>query len=772
MALSHGAVVKALRYNDLVTCARLLALMRRQRRRESWIRVLSFVALAWCIASCADTPASPTPSTAPVVVTPTALPPAVGTALAFVDALNTLNYQAMYDFLEESSRSGLDPAMLEQNFVTERATATALTVTYQLRGGILTEGNTAAALLVSAWDTTLVDRFHVTATMKLKFDGQRWVVVWSRDLILPGLSAGTLLMQREMPPRGLIYAGDGTELAVQQERLVLGVRRGLIRDADEEKAMLELLGEITGRPPEQIQARYARVPADWFVPIAELEEDALTPYSSRLAPFAAVSAISKWTRSYPNGDLAPHVVGYVGAISPDKLPAYRARGFAGDEQVGLSGVEGYMDATLAGQPGGRLYLLRDDGSFELIAERPVERGLDVTLTLSPTLQRAVQSILGERTGAAVVLDARTSAVLAMVSYPAFDNAIFALSDQIEQRQRLLDDPKLPLLNRAVQGAYPPGSAFKIVVMAAGLAERVVRPEDVFVDPGYWDGLGQAYRKTCWLQRGHGRITLVNGLSASCNVVFYEIGKRLDAVGQSVLPAYARRFGFGASTGIELAGELAGMVPDPNWKRATRGEVWTSGDTVNMSIGQGFILVTPLQVAQMTAAVANNGELHRPYLVARLSSPFSHSEIQPEVVGQLELAPAVLQAIRTGMERVTTDPRLGTAARQFAGFEYYIVEAAGEPPRIVPARRLTAAERSRARRLIVAGKSGTAQAPQTDAKPFAWFTAYAPADAPQVVVTVLLENAGEGSAQAGPLVRQIMEAYFGLPLSTPVPPATP
>lgn len=727
-----------------------------------------WLVLVLLVASCSELTDTPAPTASPTLLPPTALPSAVGAALAFVDALNAQDYETVYELLDETSRIGLDTATLSQNFATERATATALTVTYQVRGGMLTEGDTATTSLTGAWDTILAGSFQTTGVMRLKFSAGMWRVIWSRDLILPGLSRGRLVMQREIPQRGAIYASDGTELAVQQDRLTLGVRRGLI-DSAQEPAMLEALSRITGLEAAQIQARYASAPADWFTPIASMDEDTLTQYSATLAQFPAVSAMPGFSRAYPNSRIAPHVVGYVGAIAPDKLNAYRARGFSGDEQAGLSGVEGYMDAALMGQPGGRLQLARDDGTVELVAQRPFVRGMDVTLTLSPELQLAAQSILGQRPGAVIALDPRDGAVLAMASYPTFDNAIFAFTtpDKAEARAQVLNDQGFPLVNRATQGSYPPGSTFKIVSMAAGLSEAVAQANEIFIDPGYWDGLGQEYRKTCWLQRGHGRISLVNGLSASCNVVFYEIGRRLDLSNQALLPAYARRFGFGRPTGVELAGELSGIAPDPDWKRAARGDVWTSGDTVNMAIGQGFLLATPLQVAQMTAAIANGGEIRRPHVVARLSSPGADIVTQPEVTGRLDLKPETLQAIQAGMVGTINDRRLGTTARQFEGFDYYLVSDESGGISVVPGRRLTARQRSAARPLIVAGKSGTAQAPQPNAKPHAWFTAYAPADDPRIVVTVLLENTGEGSVNAAPLARQLIEAYFGLPISTPV-----
>ncbi|MCX7939222.1 MAG: penicillin-binding transpeptidase domain-containing protein, partial [Thermoflexales bacterium] len=359
--------------------------------------------------------------------------------------------------------------------------------------------------------------------------------------------------------------------------------------------------------------------------------------------------------------------------------------------------------------------------------------LDLTLTLSPTLQRRVQQLLGARAGAVVVMHPADGAVLAMASVPAF----------VIGEMHAADVRGGALLNRASQGQYPPGSTFKIVTLAAALEEGIAQPETRFFDPGYWEGFGSRFRQWCWLRSGHGRISLRDGLAASCNVVFYELGRQLNARAEDALSRYARAFGFGQPTGVELE-EEAGLVPDPTWKQRALGERWVGGDAVNLAIGQGALLATPLQVARMTAAVANGGMLVRPRLV---------SAAPPERV-PLPLRPETLRAIQDAMLGVTTSPRYGTAFAAFRGFDY-----CERQQQWVRCAELPAHQRATLRRLRVAGKTGTAQA-SLGRKPFAWFTGYAPADDPQVVVTVLLENAGEGSAEAAPLARAVLEAYFG------------
>jgi penicillin-binding protein 2 len=728
----------------------------RQAHPAHAIRGAAAVALAALLAASAacSAPAPPPDATPTSAPTATPYPPGAGTAVQFVDALNRQDFDALYSLLDQPSRERLkDVAGLAADYLSALNAATALTVTYQLRGGLLARGAQAVASWSSAWQTVQAGTFEVSGTLELRYDAGAWRIPWTRDLILPSLEGGQLSLQRQVPPRGDIFAADGSVLALHTEVTTLGVRRGAIKDAAQEAAMLGALSELTGLSREDIRARYASAPADWWVPIADLDEDAPPGKGGLIAPYEAVSARTRAGRRYEQTTLAPHVVGFVGPIPSEALERYLARGYAGSETVGLSGVEAFMEPVLAGQAGVQLLILKPEQPAVTVAEVPFQRGADVTLSLSPTLQRAVQSLLGARPGAAVVLDARSDAVLAMATYPSYDLAVFTDDSRVGERAALIADPARPMVNRATQAGYPPGSTFKMVTFAAGVSEGLTTPDEVFADPGYWDGLGKEYRKTCWLKTGHGRITLQNGLSASCNVVFYELGKRLDDRGQSLLAAYARRFGFGQPTGVELAGEYAGIVPDPEWKRAARGEVWTTGDGVNMAVGQGFMLVTPLQVAQMAATIANDGQPARARIVASPAGAAGEPPASPAA------RPDIVSALQAAMQGVTSNRRYGTTVATFASLDYYQVDG-----QWVAGRALTARQRAGAEKLVVAGKSGTAQAPGADDKPFAWFAAYAPASDPRVAVAVVLENAGEGSAFAAPLARQVVEASLGLPVS--------
>ncbi len=411
--------------------------------------------------------------------------------------------------------------------------------------------------------------------------------------------------------------------------------------------------------------------------------------------------------------------------------------------MGISGLEAWGQSILAGTNGARLYLVNADGTYQgSMAERMPERGRAIFTTIDRALQASAEQALGSRKGAVVALDVHTGAVRALASGPTFDSNAFLRPNDDWERSVILNDPAQPLLNRATLGQYPAGSVFKIVTMATALGPGGMTAGTPFFCPGYWDGLGEANRKMCWLETGHGDITLADGLTASCNVVFYEVGARLDAIDDTALPTFGKGFGLGEVTGLKELPEATGLMPDPSWKRAVYGEYWSTGDTVNLAIGQGYLLVTPLQIARMVAAVANDGTLYRPYLVDHIegNDQVPAQVTQPEAVGNVPVSAAQLAIIREAMLGVTTNVELGTATHRFTGL--------GIP---------------------VAGKTGTAETAQETDLPHSWFAGYYPADNPEIAMVVMLENAGEGSSVAAPMFRQIIEGYYGLPI-TPLPEA--
>jgi penicillin-binding protein 2 len=340
------------------------------------------------------------------------------------------------------------------------------------------------------------------------------------------------------------------------------------------------------------------------------------------------------------------------------------------------------------------------------------------------------------------MDVNDGRVLALATWPRFDPNLFAEGIDPQAWSALVNDPATPLVNRTIQGQYPPGSTFKIVTMGTIIERGGVKPTQTYNCPGVWNKLG--WPMTCWLKSGHGSIDLVTALTASCDVTFYQIGYDLSFIDKDALPSYARSFGLGAPTGIgnalagsgDLLGEAAGLVPDDEWKRQTYGEGWATGDNVNLAIGQGFLLTTPLQMCRLVAAVGNGGTLYRPQIVWKIAATDQEPEMtfRPERVGRLPITQTTLDAIRTGLEGVTTSSR-GTAAHRFVDFDY-----------------------------PVAGKTGTAQ--NEGELPHAWFIGYLPAGDPEIAIVAMVENVGEGSTYAAPLFRQVAAAYYGIEEEVP------
>jgi len=680
------------------------------------------------------------PVIAPPTATPTPLLPSPDTtAAAYLSAWERSDYATMYACLSPASQARLDAESFAQRYQNALATATVLTVTTRLQSA-LQEGDRATVSFQLRLDTALLGTLITDTVMSLSLHQEQWWVNWDEGLIWPQLTGGYYFrMEYTIPVRANVYDRAGLGLATEGTIVTVGVIPGQIAD---ENALLAALALVTGLSPEEMRGRYVTAPADWRVPIADVPGEVSVDHNNLLASIPGIYREEKDGRTYPHGSVAPHVVGWVAPVPAERLEAYRARGYRGDEWVGVSGLEAWGEEILAGRHGGALVVVTAAGEkVATVAERPAMPGRALYTAFDRAFQKQVQQILGGRKGAVVVLDVHTGAVLALASGPAFDSNVFVGPAGAVGRSQILADPRNPLFNRATQGTYPCGSVFKIVTMAAAMEEAGMHPEHtIFYCPGYWEGLGPAARKGCWKEDGHGNISLKDGLTASCDVTFYAVGQTLDGVGQDLLPRFGRGFGFGEPTGLAGVLEEGGLMPDPGWKTTAIGEPWWVGDTVNLAIGQGYLLVTPLQVARMMAALANGGTLYRPYVVERIAPAGDVPEqvTQPEVVGTLPVSPEHLAAIQEALLGVTTKS-IGTAPHRFVGLG-----------------------------IAVAGKTGTAEVGGPDTMPHSWFAAYAPADRPEIAVVVIVENAGEGSSVAAPLVRQVVEAYYGLPLS-PLPP---
>ncbi|VEP13197.1 Penicillin-binding protein 2 [Hyella patelloides LEGE 07179] len=480
----------------------------------------------------------------------------------------------------------------------------------------------------------------------------------------------------------------------------------------------DLLAKILELPPEDIQKR---------VEEAGINYPSLIPVGLNLTP-AQVTAIEeyrpqlKWVetdiikvRNYPQKEVAAHILGYTGELDRQELNRKKPEGYRLGDVIGKMGVEKSHENLLRGKWGGLNLEVDGAGRFmRILGETPPKSGKDITLTLDLELQKAAESALGTQKGAIVVLDSNNGAVLAMASYPRFDPNIFS-SPVTPQMWQELQAKGNPFLNMALRG-FPPASTFKVVTATAGMESGKYPPNTILSTYAYLNVGGTLFGE--WNKAGFGRMNYVSAMAWSSNTFFGQVGR---GSGGENLIKWARNYGFGKPTGIELEGETGGLIADDAWKRMNfRNWGWTAGDTVNMSIGQGFTLATPLQVAVMFSAIANNGYQVQPHLLR------TDNDLKQQQRVSLNLKPTTLSTIRKGLRAVVNG---GTGGRL-------------NIPELPPS----------------AGKSGTAEAPP--GKPHAWFGAFAPYDKPEITVVAFAEHSGGGGGSvAAPMVRQVMEVYF-------------
>jgi len=437
-------------------------------------------------------------------------------------------------------------------------------------------------------------------------------------------------------------------------------------------------------------------------------------------------------RGYPLGSSGAGVLGYVREASAEQVREGRHPPGA---LVGQSGLERLLDDFLRGRDGGEHVETDPRGRpLRVLRREEPQPGSNVITTLDRRLQEAAEQALGAAAGAVVVVDPRNGEVLTMVSSPAFDLTRFAGPMERDEWLRLVRDPQHPLLNRGFQAEYPAGSIFKLVVAAAALQEGVITPFDTLPCPASVTIGSRPFRN--WQDEELGPMTLERAIALSCNTFFYHLGLR---VGIERIARYAEAFGFGRPTGVALPGERRGLIPYPNRPGGLLRRSWFPGDTANVAIGQGHVLVTPLQVATFMAAIANGGILWRPRLVQRLEAP--GRAIMPfpaEVASRVTFSPAALTVLRKALWGAVNEGGTGAAARVHG--------------------------------LEVAGKTGTAQIGRAGGGPdHAWFAGYAQAGDPEVVVVVLVERGGTGGQVAAPIARRIFEEIFRSSL-TPEHPA--
>jgi len=640
----------------------------------------------------------------------------------FVQAWERGDYRAMYALLSSAARERID----ERSFVTryegiaEEMGQQAIRITL----GEPLPGTLRFPIHVVR-ETSRVGRLEEDNAIPVVREGDGYWVDWTPSLIVADLGDGRVQWIPTVPQRGRILDRNGRPLAELGLVNKVGVIPGQIQN---EQQLLERLSQLLNLPQETIRQRYANGQPDWFMPVATLPDPIDPALLEQLAGIPGV-VVRQWPeRVYPLGPAAAHVTGYLSEISAEELPQRASEGYEPGDRIGRTGIEAWAEQFLRGRRGGRLVIVGPDGrERRVLAELPAEPAADVVTTIDADLQRAAYEALGDRVGSVVAIDPRNGAIRALVSSPSFDPNRFILGLRPEEWQALNDEQRRPLLDRATQVGYPTGSTFKVVTMAAGMEYLGLDAQSTFDCPPTFTLPGSSVVWRDWNPQGQGRLSLHNALVQSCNTVFFQIGAQLDERDPNLLPQMARGFGFGSETGIPEVPEAAGLVPDPNWKLRERGDYWARGDAVNLSIGQGFFLATPLQLADAYAALANGGTLWRPFLVDRVVAIDGTDRVraEPSQRGTLPVSAEHIAAIRAALRDVVARPN-GTAFSAFQGFS-----------------------------LPVAGKTGTAESGQET--PHAWFVAIAPADNPQLVLVVMVEHGGEGSRVAAPIARQILEA---------------
>ncbi len=542
-------------------------------------------------------------------------------------------------------------------------------------------------------------------------------------------------------PRGKIYDRSGRLLVSNRPAFNLVV---VPEDAGNVVGSFARIGQRVAVDVNAVKNRMERVSP--FRPVLvsrDIDRDALAYVSEHKLDLPGLRIVVEPLREYEFGDLAAHLLGYLGEINEQQLTASRGRGYQVGDLIGQYGLERQYESLLRGRAGTRQVevdaLGRELLQLEGLSPEP---GYDLILTIDMELQRLAETLMAEHNGVIVAMDPRNGEILALVSRPAFNPNLFAGGISEADWKKLTDNPGHPLQNRAIQGQYPPGSIFKIVVAAAALEEGVISPEETVTCTGKHEFGDRVFRD--WKEEGHGSVDLYKAIVESCDVYFYQAG---HSVGIDRLAAYAHGFGLGSPTGIRLEHEKAGLVPSREWKMETKGEPWQPGETLGIAIGQGFNLVTPLQVALMISAVANGGTLLRPHLVREVRSPDGEvvSRTLREATGTLPVSARTLRIIREALRGVVSEPN-GTG------------------------------QGARLDSVVVAGKTGTAQVIQQRGgqnderaqrklakhlRDHAWFAAFAPYDEPSIAIVVFIENAGRGGAHFAKLAKRLIEGHLKL-----------
>jgi len=549
-----------------------------------------------------------------------------------------------------------------------------------------------------------------------------------------------------VPNRGLILDRNGVVLAHNFFAYTLELTPAKIDDVEATIDEIGKLVEVSSLDRKRFKKLRAQSHSFESVPLrTHLNEVEAARFAVNRYRFPGVEIRSRLFRHYPEKKLGSHVIGYIGRINDKDLKSLEASGdlsnYKGSDHIGKGGVEQFYERSLHGVTGSQQVEIDADGhAVRVLSSTAPVAGDNLVLTIDSKLQRIAEEAFGDWRGALVAINPTNGEILAYVSQPTFDPNLFVDGIDTENWKALNESLDRPLINRPMRGIYPPGSTLKPFVALAGLDAGRREPPFSIADPGYFTLPGVSHRYRDWKPGGHGRVDMRKAITVSCDTFFYGLAVEL---GIDKMTDYLRHFGFGKETGIDLHGEMSGLLPTPEWKKRRFKLPWYPGETVIVGIGQGYTLVTPLQLAQATAMFANNGVAMRPHLVSAIQETDTGKSkaVAPVVVDKVTITPEHMEVVKLAMRDVTLPG--GTAVSVGAGAPY-----------------------------AVAAKTGTAQVigiKQNEKydeskinerhRDHALFISFAPLDAPKIAVAVIVENGSHGGSTAGPIARKVMDYYL-------------
>lgn len=722
-------------------------------------RLLSLTMLLALLAGCSGGnggTASPTgTSSLPTPVVHVTQPPEadpLNTMRTFLDAWQKDDYAAMYPLITQDSQAGISADDFTKRYREAMDSLTLKEMSYEVSPSNPSPTTAQVSFRVT-FKTLIAGDLVRDMTADLKLENAQWRIAWNDGLVLPELKGGNQLkLDYNIPPRGIIFDNQGNPLVTQTDVMALAINPARLDDG--EATLVGELSRLTGLTPGNIMGLYdANRGSDMYVPIGEAPLEEVNKRFNLLSSLGGILMAQYHSRFYYDGGIAPQAVGYVSSVPKEQLDQYVRQGYSPAARIGFAGIERWGEKLLAGKTGANLYIIGPAPDYKVIstlADTKSQPASSIHLTIDRNLQEQAQKAIAGFRGSIVVLERDTGKVLAMVSSPGYDPNLFDLNNENGRQTlgNLLGDPDQPMYDRATQGQYPLGSVFKVITFSAALESGTYTPDTKYqCNYDFTElsdrGIGPVLHDWTWEHMQNeiaagdqppytppsGPLTLTGGLMRSCNPYFWHIGRDLFLQGRvSAIADMARGFGLGKETGIGALEESSGTIINPT----------TELEATNQAIGQGDVLVTPLQVADFMAAIGNGGTLYRPQIVEKIvdANGVETTVFKPESRGVLPMKPETLAALRTAMLAVIRERR-GTAFYRFQNTN-----------------------------IPIYGKTGTAE---TSGTSHAWFAGYTDAqnpDKPDIAIAVIAENAGEGSVVAAPIFKRIVEIYFtGRPQST-------